>query len=71
MKIGKPASIGLKTKSKTNGEIFWFANRSFLGKAKANETLSWFPENPGNYELSATDENGHVATKQLSIAFFR
>ena len=71
MKIGKPASIGLKAKSKTNGDIFWFANRSFLGKAKANEALSWFPENPGNYQLRATDENGHVATKQLTIAFFR
>jgi len=71
LKIGKPSSIGLKAKSKTNGEIFWFANKSFIGKAKASETLSWTPDNPGTYRLRAADEKGHAATKQLSIAFVR
>lgn len=71
LKLGKPSSIGLKVKSKTNGDIFWFANKSFIGKAKASETLSWSPDNPGTYRLRAVDKKGYAATKQLNIAFVR
>ena len=69
LKIGKPSSIGLKAKSKTNGNIFWFANKSFIGKAKAAETLSWMPENPGTYRIRAADEQGHAASKEVTLAF--
>lgn len=69
LKLGRPDTIGLKAKSKTNGDIYWFANKSFIGKAKASETLSWSPENPGTYWIRAADEVGHSASKQLSIAF--
>jgi penicillin-binding protein 1C len=56
LQIGKPASIGLKAKSQANGDIFWFANKSFIGKVKASETLSWLPDNPGTYLIRATDD---------------
>lgn len=69
MQIGKPTSIGLKVKSRTNSDVFWFANKSFLGKAKAVKTLSWSPNNPGTYRLRATDEQGHSASKELTVAF--
>jgi penicillin-binding protein 1C len=69
LKIGKSPSIGLKAKSKANSDIFWFANKSYIGKAKATETLSWQPENPGAFRIRATDEKGHTASKQLSIEF--
>ncbi len=67
--IGKPASIGLKAKSRTNSDIFWFANKSFIGKAKVAETLSWTPDNPGIYRISAADEKGHSASKELTVGF--
>jgi penicillin-binding protein 1C len=69
LKTSKPASIGLKAKSKANGDIFWFANKSFIGKAKAAETLSWSPDNPGIYRIRVADEQGNAASKELSIAF--
>lgn len=69
LKIGKPSSIGFKAKSKTNSDIFWFANKSFIGKAKATETLSWMPENPGTYRIRATDEEGQVASKEITVTF--
>jgi penicillin-binding protein 1C len=69
LQIGKPASIGFKAKSRTNSDIFWFANKSFIGKAKAAETLSWSPDNPGTYRIRATDNLGHSASKELTVAF--
>lgn len=69
LKISKPASIGLKVRSRTNNDIFWFANKSYIGKVKATETLSWTPENPGTYRIHAADEQGHSASKELTIAF--
>lgn len=69
LKIGKQSSIGLKAKSQTNSEIFWFANKSFIGKAKVTETLSWLPDNPGTYRLRAADNKGHTASKELIVAF--
>ncbi|MEQ1486164.1 penicillin-binding protein 1C [Methyloglobulus sp.] len=69
LKIGKPSSIGLKAKSKINGNIFWFANKSLIGKAKATETLSWMPENPGTYRIRAADEQGHSASKEITVTF--
>ncbi|NOU23346.1 MAG: penicillin-binding protein 1C, partial [Methyloglobulus sp.] len=69
LKIGKPSSIGLKAKSRTNGDIFWFANKSFVGKAKTVETLSWSPDNPGTYRIRAADEQGHGASKELTVTF--
>lgn len=69
LQINKPASIGLKAKSQSSGNIFWFANKSFVGKAKATETLSWLPGSPGTYVIGATDDQGHTASKELRVAF--
>ncbi|MFA5983065.1 MAG: penicillin-binding protein 1C [Methylococcaceae bacterium] len=69
LKIGKPASLGLKARSLSTGDIFWFANKSFLGKAQATETLSWQPEYPGVYRLRAADGQGHTAAKDITVAF--
>ncbi|NOS73740.1 MAG: penicillin-binding protein 1C [Methyloglobulus sp.] len=69
LKTGKPSTIGLKAKSKANSDIFWFANKSFIGKAKAAETLSWMPENPGTYRIRVTDEQGQIASKEITVTF--
>lgn len=68
LKIGKTDTIGLKVKCRANKTIFWFADKSFLGKTKMAETLSWLPENPGTYQIRAIDEQGHAATKELTVA---
>jgi penicillin-binding protein 1C len=69
LKLSKPTSLGLKAKSLTQRDIFWFADKSFIGKAKASDTLSWQPNNPGTYTLRAVDELGHSASKQLTVEF--
>jgi membrane carboxypeptidase/penicillin-binding protein PbpC len=69
LQAGKPSAIGLKAKSRLNGDIFWFANKSYIGKVKAGETLFWTPANPGAYLLRAADSHGHVASRPLRIAF--
>lgn len=69
--IGKPSSIGLKVKSKSDSEIFWFADKSFLGRGKPNEALSWRPDKPGTYRIRAADQQGHTASKEVSVAFIQ
>jgi len=39
------------------GELFWFANASFLGRAKPRERFIWSPE-PGIWDISAIDNLG-------------
>jgi penicillin-binding protein 1C len=70
LQTSKPETIGLKAKSALNGDIFWFANKSYIGKVKVGETLSWKPDNPGDYLLRAADGQGHTASKKLRITFF-
>ena len=39
------------------GELFWFANAQFLGKAKLGERFVWSPE-AGTWDLSVVDSRG-------------
>ncbi|MDR2901037.1 MAG: penicillin-binding protein 1C, partial [Treponema sp.] len=49
------------------GELFWFANSSFLGKALPNEKLLWRPE-PGIYNLSVVDSRGRSTSTVITIS---
>ena len=69
LRAGKSSSIGLKANSRADGEIFWFAGKSFIGKSKAGETLSWIPAEPGSYLIRAADSQGHAVSKQVKVAF--
>jgi penicillin-binding protein 1C len=69
LKISKPVSIELKAKSRKKSDIFWFANKSYIGKGRASETLSWLPGEPGTYLIRASDSQGRAASKQVTVAF--
>jgi penicillin-binding protein 1C len=71
LRVGKPASIGLRANSAGGGNIFWFANKSFIGKTKASETLSWSPGHPEHYLIRAIDAKGRGAAREITVEFVR
>jgi membrane carboxypeptidase/penicillin-binding protein PbpC len=38
-------------------EVYWFADKTFIGKSAAADILSW-KSGPGRYELTALDDHG-------------
>ncbi len=47
-------------------QLFWFANRSFLGAAQHGDTFYWSP-GPGTYTLAATDDQGRTASTKIMV----
>jgi penicillin-binding protein 1C len=47
-------------------QLFWFANRSFLGSCERGQAFYWSPE-PGAYAIAATDDQGDTASVQITV----
>jgi membrane carboxypeptidase/penicillin-binding protein PbpC len=47
-------------------QLFWFANRSFLGITEQGQAFYWSPE-PGAYTIAATDDQGGAASVQITV----
>jgi penicillin-binding protein 1C len=47
-------------------QLFWFANRSFLGTTQAGESFYWSPE-PGTYTIAATDDQGDTDSTEMTV----
>ena len=47
-------------------EIYWFADKSFIGKAKATDVISWKPIQ-GRYELTALDDHGRAGSCTVTV----
>lgn len=60
------SSILLKAESSEGGEIYWFADKVFIAKAKAGETISWQAK-PGRYRLQAINETGVTDIREVDI----
>jgi len=69
LRRGQPASIGLRANSADGGTLFWFANKSFIGKTEASETLSWLPSYPGRYLIRVADAQGRAASREIVVEF--
>jgi penicillin-binding protein 1C len=48
------------------GELFWFANASFLGRAKPRERFVWSPE-PGIWNISVVDSLGRSSGIRVRV----
>ncbi|MDR3167212.1 MAG: penicillin-binding protein 1C, partial [Treponema sp.] len=48
------------------GDLFWFANAMFLGRARPHERLTWAPE-PGAWNLVVVDSRGRSAGLTLQV----
>jgi penicillin-binding protein 1C len=49
-----------------SGDIFWFANTLFLGRAKPYERFLWQPE-PGLWDIAAVDSRGRSAGLRVHV----
>jgi penicillin-binding protein 1C len=47
-------------------ELYWFSDRSFIGRCHPAETLSWKPA-PGDYELTVLDDHGRAASSLVVV----
>jgi penicillin-binding protein 1C len=47
-------------------EVYWFANRDFIGAAGSGETFYWSPA-PGTYTIAATDDRGQSDSVQIIV----
>jgi penicillin-binding protein 1C len=47
-------------------ELYWFADRTFIGKAKSTDIVSWKPTQ-GRYELTALDDHGRSASCSITV----
>lgn len=69
LRTAKPSSIGLRAHSRNGKDIFWFANKSFIGKTLASETLSWLPNYAGTYLIRAVDSLGNADSRRITVEF--
>jgi len=69
LRASKPSTIGLRANSRNGKDIFWFANKSFIGKTTASETFSWLPSYGGTYLIRAVDTLGHADSRQITVEF--
>jgi penicillin-binding protein 1C len=61
-------SVNLRatTDADTN-EVFWFADQTFIGRAKAGAGFAWRPNAAGSYLLRAVDDHGRADSRELRV----
>jgi penicillin-binding protein 1C len=65
--LASAKTIPLRAKAEGDvREIFWFAGKQFVGKARPNEVLEWTAA-AGDYEITALDDHGRAASYSLVV----
>jgi penicillin-binding protein 1C len=60
---------GIPLRAKTDAdvrEVYWFADKTFIGKSAATDILSW-KSAPGRYELTALDDHGRSGSCSVIV----
>jgi penicillin-binding protein 1C len=60
---------GIPLRAKTDAdvrEVYWFADKTFIGKSAATDILSW-KSAPGRYELTALDDHGRSGSCTVTV----
>jgi penicillin-binding protein 1C len=63
------SSATMPLRAKTEGdvrEVYWFADKTFIGKCDAKDSLSW-KSSPGQYELTALDDHGRSGSCLVTV----
>lgn len=65
---GENASVPLRAVTDADSRlVHWFADETYLGKSKSGESFIWDAA-PGEYVISAVDEQGRSGRRQLRVA---
>jgi penicillin-binding protein 1C len=64
--IGINFKVPKKSDTKTN-EVFWFADQTFIGRAKAGAGFAWGPNAAENYLVRAVDDHGRADSRELRV----
>ncbi len=60
-------SIPLRAKTDADvREIYWFADKTFIGKSNLTEMLTW-KSTPGDYQLTALDDHGRSTSCNVTV----
>jgi penicillin-binding protein 1C len=60
---------GIPLRAKTDAdvrEVYWFADKAFIGKSAASDIVSW-KSAPGRYELIALDDHGRSGSCTVTV----
>lgn len=74
LREAKVGEEGVNLQAVTDGdasEVFWFADQTFIGSAKAGASLAWKPPFAGNFTLRAVDDLGRSDSRELQVAVLR
>ena len=66
---GSSRQQGIPLRAKTDAdvrEVYWFADKNFIGKSAATDILSW-KSAPGRYELTALDDHGRAGSCKVTV----
>jgi penicillin-binding protein 1C len=65
--LGASNEIPLRAKTDADvREIYWFADKNFIGKSRAADVLGW-KSLPGTYQLIALDDHGRAGSCRVDI----
>jgi penicillin-binding protein 1C len=65
--FGSSAAIPLRAKTDADvREVYWFANKTFIGRGGATEVIAW-KSSPGRYELCAVDDHGRSGACTVTV----
>ena len=63
------SSNAIPLRAKTDAdvrEIYWFADKTFIGKSNVTEMLTW-KSPPGDYQLTALDDHGRSTSCNVTV----
>jgi penicillin-binding protein 1C len=63
------AKTGIPLRAQTDAgvrELYWFSDRSFIGRCHPAQTISW-KASPGEYQLTALDDHGRSASCEVIV----
>ncbi|MDR0735765.1 MAG: penicillin-binding protein 1C [Zoogloeaceae bacterium] len=64
---GNAPLIRLEIRGKTEGEVIWLVNGRNEGRRPARASFSYRLEQPGRYDITAMDDQGHYDRVSLSV----
>jgi penicillin-binding protein 1C len=67
--LGSPSRNSFPLRAKTDAdvqEVYWFAGKTFIGKARATDVVTW-QSAPGRYELTALDDQGRSGSCTVTV----